>query len=127
MLACSIALFCTLALSGPDTETFGLWSTHKEVVDLKDGGRMHVNQGAHLFQVDNTNNSIVYSGPDHVTYRLKVQSIGTSSNKTIWVMEDKYIDKIVFNETPGSEYHSVDLFFKRGRTYFHFDKVKKTY
>lgn len=123
-----VLLVCPLLCSAQvEDSEYGLWCTSKQVVDINSGDRFKVDEGAHLFEINNMSRTIVYHSPNNVQIGFKVQSAGTAFGKTTWVLDDAYFDKVVFTESEGTENHQVDLFFKRGRTYFHFEKVKKTY
>lgn len=116
-----------LASMAQDEKPFGLWSVSKEIVDKESGDLVVKTPGAHLFQVDQANNLVIYTGPSDVKVPLRIWSTGQAFNTTTWVFADGYFDKLVLTKTPGSELYLAELYFKSGRTFYRFRDTKQTW
>lgn len=128
LISVLVVVLATSVARGQSSDTeFGLWCTNKQVVDIKSGDSFSIDEGAHLFEVNTMKRTIVYYSPSKVQVPFRIHSSTSSLGKVTWILDDSYFDKIVLHESETSGGNKVDLFFKRGRTYFHFDKVKKTY
>ena len=121
-------VFLLLPLLGLAQEkpTLALWATRKEITEK---GTMNVyreEKGAHLFQIFEEKKEVLYSGPSYLEVKLKLGSIERSGNMTTYILDDNYFEKIVFRRM-DQEHGEVQLYFRHGRTFYHYTNIKVTY